>query len=81
MTNSEIIECLTDENVILYNNPSYEGALIGVTWDGQAIYDFGRMVDSLMKEGWDEESAIDFISYNYCYNSGEGYPIIADIII
>lgn len=81
MKNREIVERLTDEGVVIFDDPSYEGALIGITWEGQAICDFSRMVDSLMKEGWDEESAIDFISYNYCYNSGEGYPIIADIII
>lgn len=81
MTNKEIIETLTDEDIILFDNPSYEGALIGITWGGQAIYDFNRMVDSLVKEGMDVDSAMDFISYNYSYNSRGNYPIIADIIL
>ena len=44
MTNREIVELLTDEDVIIFDDPAYEGALIGITWDGQAIYDYSRMI-------------------------------------
>ena len=81
MINEEIVKILTDEDVIVFKKPSYEGALIGITLDGQAIYDYVRMINSLIEEGMDEESAMDFINYNYSYNQRGNYPIIADTII
>ena len=51
--------------IILFANPSYEGALVGVSDDGRAIYDFNLMVKSLCEEdGIDEIEAIEFIEYN-----------------
>ena len=81
MTNRERVEYLTDEDIIIFDNPSYEGALIGITWEGQAIYDYNRMIKSLMKEGMTEEEAADFICYNYSYNPKGNYPTIANTII
>ncbi len=44
---------------------SYDDALIGVTDDGRAVYDYDLMVEWLMDtEGWSEEDAIDWIDYN-----------------
>lgn len=44
---------------------SYDDALIGVSEDGRAIYDFEKMVDWLMKEeGWTYEEAVEWIEYN-----------------
>lgn len=81
MSNEEIIQYLTNDDVIVFNEPAYEGALIGVSLDGQAIYDYSRMVQSLINEGMDEESAADFINYNYSYNPKGDYPIIIMSII
>ena len=65
------------DDVIIFDNPSYEGALIGVTWDNQAVYDYDLMIKSLMKEdNMTEEEAADFISYNASYYQGHEYPII-----
>ena len=65
------------DDVIIFDNPSYEGALIGVTWDNQAVYDYDLMIKSLMKEdNMTEEEAADFISYNTSYRQGHEYPII-----
>ena len=45
--------------------PDYDAALIGVTTDGQAVYDYDRMVGCLMDEdGMEELEAMEFIDYN-----------------
>ena len=69
------------DDIIIFDNPSYEGALIGVTWDNQAVYDYDLMIQSLMKEdNMTEEEAADFISYNASYHFGDEYPIIMNSI-
>ena len=53
------------EESIVFDNPSYDDAIIGVTTDGNVVYDFNLMVDSLMNhEGMNESDAIEFIEYN-----------------
>ena len=53
------------EESIVFDNPSYDDAIIGVTTDGNVVYDFNLMVDSLMNhEGMNEPDAIEFIEYN-----------------
>ena len=53
------------EDVILIENPHYDDALVGVTTDGRAVYDFDKMVAGLMAgEGWSELEAIEWIEYN-----------------
>lgn len=43
----------------------YDDAIIGVTTDGNVVYDFNLMVESLMNhEGMNEADAIEFIEYN-----------------
>lgn len=69
MTNREKVEEFLngdpDREVILYSNPSYEGALVGVTTDDRAVYSFDKMVESLMAEdNISEEEALEFIDYN-----------------
>ena len=76
-TNKDLLLDLGYDDVIIFDNPSYEGALIGVTWDNQAVYDYDLMIESLMKEdNMTEEEAADFISYNASYRQGDRYPII-----
>lgn len=61
-------------------NESYDDALIGVSDDGRAIYDFEKMVDWLIEEyGWSDDEAVEFIEYNTLRALpyfGEGAPII-----
>ena len=68
------------ENVTYLVNYSYDDALIGVSWDGRAIYDFEKMVDWLMKEeGWSDNDAIEWIEYNTIRGlpyMGEKAPIV-----
>lgn len=53
------------EDVIIFSGDSYDDALIGVSEDGRAIYDFDLMVEWLMKQdNMDEISAIEWIEYN-----------------
>lgn len=53
------------EDVKYLVNFSYDDALIGVSHDGRAIYNFDLMVDWLMKkEGWSDIEAIEWLEFN-----------------
>lgn len=53
------------EDVVIFENPSYDYALIGVSADDRAVYDYDLMVKWLVeKDGMDETEAIEFIDYN-----------------
>ena len=53
------------ENIKYLVNESYDDALIGVSEDGRAIYDFNKMVEWLMnKYGWSEIESIEWIEVN-----------------
>ena len=80
MSDRDILLDLGYDDVIIFDNPSYEGALVGISWDNQAIYDYDLMIESLMKEGMTAEEAADFISYNSSYRQGSEYPIIMNSI-
>ena len=65
MTAEEKIISAGYEDVILLANYSYDDALVGVTEDGRAVYDFWKMVAWLVeKEGFEETEAIEWIEYN-----------------
>lgn len=53
------------EDVALLTDFSYDDALVGVTEDGRAVYDFYKMVAWLVEEeGWTDEEAVEWIEYN-----------------
>lgn len=53
------------ENVIYLFNYSYDDALIGISEDNRAVYDFNKMVEWLMKEeSFTEIDAVEWIEYN-----------------
>lgn len=68
------------EGVTFFANYSYDDALIGVTTDDRAVYDFDKMVAWLVeKEGFTQEEAVEWIEYNTIRAlpyMGEGAPII-----
>lgn len=65
------------DDVIVFSNPDYTDALIGLTDDYSAVYDYDLMIEWLMNnEGMDYEESADFISYNSSYYYGERYPVI-----
>ena len=68
------------EDVKYLVNESYDDALIGVSEDNRAVYDFGLMIEWLInKYGWSVEESIEWIEYNTIRALpyfGEGAPII-----
>lgn len=68
------------EDVKFLVNESYDDALIGVSDDGRAIYDFGLMIEWLMtKYGWSDIESIEWIETNTLRALpyfGEDAPII-----
>jgi hypothetical protein len=53
------------EDIIIFENESYDDALIGVSHDERAIYSFEKMIEWLVeKDGITQEEAIEWIEYN-----------------
>lgn len=67
-TLEQIKEYLCDnghEDAIVFENPDFCEAFVGVTTDGQAVYDFNMMVEQLSREDdMSYEDALEFIEYN-----------------
>ena len=52
-------------NTIVFDNASYDNSIIGVTFDGAAIYSFERMIEEYMEDNeCTEEEAMDWFFYN-----------------
>ena len=65
------------EDVIVFRNPDYTTALIGLTLQGNAVYDSDLMLEWLIEqEEMTAEEAEDFICYNDSFYYGEGHPIV-----
>ena len=65
LTNREKLAAVGYEDSIVFENPDYDGAIIGVTDDGNVVYDFWKMVDCLMEQdGMEMTEAVEFIEYN-----------------
>ena len=80
MKNKDILMDQGFENFIIFENPDYDSAIIGITENNQVVYNYEKMIEYLMQEddmGYEE--AVDFISYNTIRSlsyAGEGAPII-----
>lgn len=67
------------EETLFFRNPDYTDALIGISSDYHAVYDYNRMVEWLMRtEDMEEIEAIEFIDYNTlrAYTSKGKMPIV-----
>lgn len=68
------------EDIIILKNFSYDSALVGISDDNRAIYDYELMIEYLMEEeGWTEEESIDWLEYNTIRSlsyAGDRAPII-----
>jgi hypothetical protein len=65
VTAAEKLEAAGYEDVVIFTDYSYDDALIGVTEDGRAVYDFDKMVYWLMEtEDFTMSQAIEWIEYN-----------------
>lgn len=63
--NRDLLNELGHEDAVVFENPDYDSAIIGVDEDDRVIYDFGLMVEHLMeKDGMTYEDAVEFIEYN-----------------
>lgn len=91
-TVEEVKEYLTerfgeDESIIVFENPGYPTAFIGVTYDNgyyRAVYDHELMIESLMVEdGMTMEDAMEFIDFNTLRAlsyAGGGGPIVLEVM-
>ena len=65
MNNRKILEDLDYEELIVFENPDYDDAIIGVSHDDRVIYDYDKMIEHLVNtEHISVEDAADFISYD-----------------
>lgn len=56
--------CDLDE-IVVFRNEDYETALIGVSDDNRAVYDFDLMVEYLInKYGWSDIESVEWIETN-----------------
>ncbi len=72
------------EEAVVFENPDYASAVIGVDTNGRVIYDYDLMVESLIEEdGMDYDEAVEFIDYNTIGSlpyAGENGPIVLNRI-
>lgn len=53
------------EGLVVFKNPSYESAIIGVSESDRVVYSYDKMVEYLCSnDDMSEEEANDFINYN-----------------
>lgn len=65
MTAEEKILDAGYEDVVIFSNDSYDDALIGVSDDNRAVYDYELMIKWLTdNEQFTETEAIEWIDYN-----------------
>ena len=65
MTAAERIEAAGFDDVIILEGYSYDDALIGVTEEGRAVYDYEKMVAWLVRtQGFTEDEAVEWIDFN-----------------
>lgn len=84
----EEICMLGGEDALMFDNPDFDNAVIGVTTDGKVVYDYDKMVMDMAER--DEVSLLDaaeFIDYNAIrsipYAGGQApivmYPITPEV--
>lgn len=75
----ELEECGFDETAYFVNE-DYADAIIGISTDGNLIYDYEKMVEYLQDvDGISPEDAIEWIEYNVVRTipyMGKGHPIL-----
>lgn len=65
MAINEYVRSELDDEAIVFDNPSFDNSIIGVTTDGNVVYDYDKMIEELMNdEDIPEQDAIDWIEYN-----------------
>ena len=60
-----LLEDYDYEDVVIFSNPDYASAFVGISEDNRAVYDFNKMVEFLKdNDGMADIKAIEFIEYN-----------------
>ena len=63
MSRRDLMEEQLEPGTILLDG--YDEAYIGASSDGRAVYDYNKMVETLMtRDGMTDEEAVEWISYN-----------------
>ncbi len=80
MTKQDLCD-LGYEDVVVFENEDYDGCIVGVTNNNEAVYSKPRMVQWYMeKNHCSEEEALEWIEYNTEGACGfEGSPIILEV--
>ena len=61
----DLLNELEYKDTVVFENPSYLKAVIGLSDDGALCYSYEKMIECLMEEdGMDYEGAMEFIDYN-----------------
>ena len=61
----ETLHELEHDESVVFENPDYVSAIVGITDEGRIVYSWEKMIRHLVNtDGMTEEDAIDFISYN-----------------
>lgn len=91
LTNDYIRECLADyygddeetlNDMLMFEDPSFADAVIGVTHDGRLVYSYARMVEQMMDEDQiTAEEAMEFIDYNTVGSLNYPYDKKAPVIV
>ncbi len=67
MINDELRDYIAEENeeAVVFNVPSYDNAIVGLSDDGKVIYDYDLMIKELTDDtALTEDEAIQYIDYN-----------------
>lgn len=63
--NRDLINEMGGEDLIIFESPDYDSAIIGISHDDRVVYSFEKMIEFLKQEDkMTEEEAIEFIEYN-----------------
>lgn len=70
MTRDELTDVLEEygfdcNEVIIFDNPSYDDAIVGITTSGKAVYDYDEIINCLVnRDGMTYEEAIEWLEFN-----------------
>lgn len=78
--NRDLLVDMDYSDAIVFENPDYDAAIIGVSSDDRVIYEYDKMLACLMDEDdMTLDEAADFIDYNTLRAlpyAGSGAPIV-----
>ena len=75
------LELLTyNEDAVIFENPNFDNSIVGITTEGNVVYDYDHMVAELMEDdNISKQDAVDFIECNTIRAvpySGQMAPIV-----